>query len=58
VAIVARPPSAEKAATSLRLLHPPVLARLQDDRAYFDLKTVFPEQDEQLARAIAGSVAA
>jgi len=58
VAIVARPPSAEKAAASLRLLHPPVLTRLQDDRVYFDLKTVFPEQDEQLARAIAGIVAA
>jgi L-seryl-tRNA(Ser) seleniumtransferase len=52
VAVVAAVPSAERAATALRLRTPPVLARVQDDRVYFDLKTVFPHQDEELARAI------
>lgn len=53
VAVVAQVSSADRAATALRIRTPPVLARVQNERVYFDLKTVFPHQDEELARAIA-----
>jgi len=33
----------------LRRLAPPVVARIERDRVVFDLRTVLPEQDEQLA---------
>ena len=39
----------------LRLGSPPVLGRSQDGRFVFDLRTVFPEQDEILAKAIAAA---
>lgn len=57
VAIVASPNSAERAAESLRKQTPPVIARVQEGKLYFDLKTVFPQQDEVLARAIATAAA-
>jgi L-seryl-tRNA(Ser) seleniumtransferase len=52
MAIVVSPKSADQAAAALRQGTPPVIARVQDDKLYFDLKTVFPHQDELLARAI------
>lgn len=57
IAVVAAPESADRAATALRTRAIPVLARVQDDRVHFDLKTVFPTQDEELARALAETCA-
>jgi L-seryl-tRNA(Ser) seleniumtransferase len=53
VAVTAAWPSVDQVASALRRRTPPVLARVQDERIYFDLKTVFPDQDQELARAIA-----
>jgi L-seryl-tRNA(Ser) seleniumtransferase len=33
---------------NLRNLHPPIIARLQDDRVVMDPRTVLPEQDDTL----------
>jgi L-seryl-tRNA(Ser) seleniumtransferase len=38
---------------SLRAGTPPVVARIQDDTLVLDLRTVFPEQEEALSRAVA-----
>jgi L-seryl-tRNA(Ser) seleniumtransferase len=38
----------------LRRLDPPVIARIENDRVVLDLRTVLPEQDETLARALLG----
>jgi L-seryl-tRNA(Ser) seleniumtransferase len=35
-----------------RLSDPPVIARIEDDRVLFDLRTVFPSEEEELARVI------
>jgi L-seryl-tRNA(Ser) seleniumtransferase len=35
-----------------RLSDPPVIARIVDDRLLFDLRTVFPSEEEELARVI------
>ncbi len=45
----ADPAAAEK---RCRSLDPPVIARIEDDRLLFDLRTVFPEEEEQLAAAL------
>ena len=37
----------------LRLSHPPVIARLQDDRVVFDPRTVLPEEEKALLEAVA-----
>lgn len=44
--------SPDRALTRLRNLETPVIARVQNDRVWLDLKTVFPDQDALLARAI------
>jgi L-seryl-tRNA(Ser) seleniumtransferase len=36
---------------ALRTGNPPVIARIQDDRLVLDLRTVFPEEEEDLIRA-------
>ncbi len=36
----------------LRMQHPPIIARVQDDAVLFDPRTVFPHQDEALLRGI------
>jgi L-seryl-tRNA(Ser) seleniumtransferase len=38
----------------LRLGDPPVIARIEDERLLLDLRTVFPEEEGALARALAG----
>ena len=38
----------------LRESHPPVIARIQDDRVVLDPRTILPEQDEILLQAILG----
>jgi len=52
VALVLKPRSAEFAATFLRQRELPVIARVADGEVWFDFKTVFPEQDAELAAAI------
>ena len=38
----------------LRGLRPPVIARIEDNRVVLDLRTVLPEQDDQLTSALIG----
>jgi len=38
----------------LRAATPPVIARIDSDRVLLDLRTVLPDEDDRLARAIAG----
>ena len=44
--------SADELAARLRRSHPPIIARVEDGRVLLDLRTVFPEQDEAVIRAI------
>jgi L-seryl-tRNA(Ser) seleniumtransferase len=44
--------SADALANVLRKNDPPVIARVEDDRVLLDLRTVFPEQDEQVVSAL------
>ena len=45
--------SAAAAERKLRRNDPPVVARIEDDRLIVDLRTVFPEEEEALAAALA-----
>ncbi len=45
--------SADELATRLRACDPPIVARVEEGRVLLDLRTVFPEQDELVARALA-----
>ena len=45
--------SADALESRLRQLTPPIVARIERDRLLLDLRTVFPEQDAQLARLLA-----
>ncbi|TMC75512.1 MAG: L-seryl-tRNA(Sec) selenium transferase [Chloroflexi bacterium] len=55
VAIVGASPT--RVATALRSADPPVIARIVDERVALDLRSVLPEDDEVLARAVAGALA-
>ncbi len=44
--------SLEELSRALRLGQPPVVARIEDGRLKFDLRTIFPRQDEALIAAI------
>jgi L-seryl-tRNA(Ser) seleniumtransferase len=46
------PRSAEMMAEELRLLEIPVIGRIEDDRLWFDLRTVFDDEIEVLAAAL------
>ncbi|HEY8806395.1 MAG TPA: L-seryl-tRNA(Sec) selenium transferase [Candidatus Limnocylindria bacterium] len=48
--------SAAKAVGALRHADPPVIARIIDDRVVLDLRSVLPEQDDLLARAVIGAL--
>jgi L-seryl-tRNA(Ser) seleniumtransferase len=52
LAIRAEGRSADELAVRLRLLTPSIVARVEDGRVLLDLRTVFPEQDEALVRAL------
>ncbi|MCA1657484.1 MAG: L-seryl-tRNA(Sec) selenium transferase [Actinobacteria bacterium] len=41
---------------ALRRADPPVIARIVDDRVVLDLRSVLPEQDDRLARAVIGAL--
>ncbi|HUK88531.1 MAG TPA: L-seryl-tRNA(Sec) selenium transferase [Terriglobales bacterium] len=45
--------SADALAARLRAAEPPVIARVEEGRVLLDLRTVFPQQDELVARALA-----
>jgi len=44
--------NADKWLARLRANHPPVIARVEEGRVVFDLRTVFPEQDKTVVAAI------
>ena len=52
IAIACYSLSASKLADRLRGAHPPVIARVEEGRVLLDLRTVFPAQDQILARAL------
>ena len=45
--------SADELAARLRAGEPPIVARVEEGRVLLDFRTVFPEQDELVARALA-----
>jgi L-seryl-tRNA(Ser) seleniumtransferase len=45
--------SADQLSARLRAYTPPIIARVEDGRVLLDLRTVFPEQDANLATALA-----
>jgi L-seryl-tRNA(Ser) seleniumtransferase len=51
--------SAEELAARLRTNNPPIVTRVEEGRVLLDLRTVFPEQDEEIAKALecAGEIA-
>ena len=44
--------SADELAARLRAWEPPIIGRVEEGRVLLDLRTVFPEQDELLGRAL------
>jgi L-seryl-tRNA(Ser) seleniumtransferase len=44
--------SANELASNLRVLNPPIIARVEDGRVLLDLRTVFPLQDDVLIAAL------
>lgn len=52
IALTAKSLSADEIATRLRASAPPIIARVEDGRVLLDLRTVFPEQDDSLAKAL------
>jgi L-seryl-tRNA(Ser) seleniumtransferase len=48
---------ATRVAQALRSADPPVVARIVDERVALDLRSVLPEDDEVLARAVTGALA-
>ena len=54
VRLTPRGGSAVKLEARLRGLHPPIVARIEHDRVVLDLRTVLPEQDDQLTAALSG----
>jgi L-seryl-tRNA(Ser) seleniumtransferase len=52
IAITSNAHSADEFAARLRAAEPPVVARVDEGRVLLDLRTVFPEQEPQLAAAV------
>jgi L-seryl-tRNA(Ser) seleniumtransferase len=52
VALTSAEFSADELATRLRASSPPIIARVEEGRVLLDLRTVFPEQDSQIAAAL------
>jgi L-seryl-tRNA(Ser) seleniumtransferase len=53
VSVSHREMSADSLRSRLRTNHPPIITRVEDGRVLLDLRTVFPEQDADLATALA-----
>ncbi len=56
IAIAARHGRANETAARLRTAEPPVIARVVDGRAALDLRSVAPEDDEMLVRAVTAAL--
>jgi L-seryl-tRNA(Ser) seleniumtransferase len=55
LAVTAQSLSADELATRLRHHHPPIVARVEEGRVLFDLRTVFgPAEETEIARALLG----
>jgi L-seryl-tRNA(Ser) seleniumtransferase len=52
LAVTAQSLSADELATRLRHHHPPIVARVEDGRVLFDLRTVFGPEDIEITRAL------
>jgi L-seryl-tRNA(Ser) seleniumtransferase len=52
--LIAMEGDASRSERRLRQGNPPVIARIQNDRLLLDLRTVFPEEEEELAAALEG----
>jgi L-seryl-tRNA(Ser) seleniumtransferase len=52
LAITCEGMSADELSQRLRASDPPIIARVEDGRVLLDLRTVFPEQDEAVAKAL------
>jgi L-seryl-tRNA(Ser) seleniumtransferase len=52
LAVTARGLTPDELAARLRLSSPPIIARVEDGRVLLDLRTVFPEQDAAVIRAL------
>ncbi|MCS7250950.1 MAG: L-seryl-tRNA(Sec) selenium transferase [Thermoflexus sp.] len=52
VALVLRSPDPEALTATLRRAHPPIIARVQDDAVWFDVRTVLPDQEADFLRGI------
>ena len=52
IAITSSNLSADELSTRLRSSDPPIVARVEQGRVLLDLRTVFPEQDRQIASAL------
>ena len=52
--LLAVPGRARNVERALRSGTPPVIARIEDDRVVIDLRTVFPEEEAELVRALEG----
>jgi L-seryl-tRNA(Ser) seleniumtransferase len=50
--IVIEPKDVVAAEKKLRAADPPVIARIEDERLLLDLRTVFPEEEAELKRAL------
>jgi L-seryl-tRNA(Ser) seleniumtransferase len=54
VSLAVRDESASSLLARLRLLDPPVIARIVDDCVVLDVRTVLPDEDEPLISALLG----
>jgi L-seryl-tRNA(Ser) seleniumtransferase len=52
ISVRAKNLSAQTIADRLRAHHPPVIARIAEDRVLLDLRTVLPEEESVLASAL------
>jgi L-seryl-tRNA(Ser) seleniumtransferase len=52
LAIACEGMSADELSSSLRAAEPPIIARVEDGRVLLDLRTVFPEQDQAIVKAL------
>jgi L-seryl-tRNA(Ser) seleniumtransferase len=52
LAVTCKHLSADELAAALRAADPPIIARVEEGRVLLDLRTVFPEQDDLVARTL------
>jgi L-seryl-tRNA(Ser) seleniumtransferase len=52
VDIVPRNSSVTEFAATLRASNPPIIGYIADDRFKLDMRTIFPDQDDQVIKAI------